>query len=424
MKPVDEAGRPEPVEGRAAQGVDVSSDLRRVALSPTSRRSLLALAAVGVLTTAAGLLLVPDRLWANWLLVSYYFVGLSLAGLCFVALHYTTAASWSVAVRRVPEALAGLLPLALVALAIVLVARPQLYAWTSGDVGPGDRGALAFKRFWLNRSFFLARTLAYALIWTLFARAVRARSQRQDADGDPRWTRANVRLSAVFLVVFALTFTLASFDWVMSLEPAWHSTIFAVYNFAGLFVGGLAAIIVIAVWLERAGPLDGVLNDEHLHDLGKLLFAFSTFWMYIWFSQYMLIWYVNLPEESVYFIARVRGAWFSLFLLNVIFNWVVPFLVLIRRDAKRWRDVLVGVALVVLIGRWLDLYLMIAPPLVKLWRPAPAGSYLPPSIGLWEIGLFAGAVGAFGLALERVLRAAPAVPIGDPQLDESLQYEH
>ncbi len=151
-------------------------------------------------------------------------------------------------------------------------------------------------------------------------------------------------------MVFGVTFTLASVDWVMSLEPLWYSTIFGIYNFAGLFLSGLAAIILVALWLERQGPLRNVLNEDHLHDLGKLLFAFSMFWMYIWFSQYMLIWYTNIPEETTYFVRRVHGHWLVLFLVNVVLNWLVPFAVLLRRDTKRHRTTLGRVAVVVLVG--------------------------------------------------------------------------
>ena len=168
----------------------------------------------------------------------------------------------------------------------------------ASSFGVASSPALAFKLAWLSRPFFLARAAAYALIWIVFALAIRRASRRQDVDGDRRWTRANVRLSAAFLMVFGVTFTLASVDWVMSLEPMWYSTIFGVYNFAGLFLSGLAAIILVALWLERAGPLRNVLTGDHLHDLGKLLFAFSMFWMYIWFSQYMLIWYTNIPGRD------------------------------------------------------------------------------------------------------------------------------
>jgi len=170
--------------------------------------------------------------------------------------------------------------------------------------------------------------------------------------------------------------------------------------------------VILAVWLKGKGLLQGVLRDEHLHDLGKLLFAFSTFWMYIWFSQYMLVWYANLPEEAVYFVDRTRGAWQPLFFLNVALNWAVPFAVLLRRDTKRQSVTLVRVAVVVLFGRWLDLYLLILPPVL-------GGT---PSAGVYELGLTAGGVGLFLFALFRVLRRAPVVPVGDPMLLESLHY--
>jgi len=392
----------------------MSLQVPRVELGAFERQTLRRLAATGAIVAAMGAVVAPDRMWASGLLVAYVALGLGLSGLCFVAIHYTTGASWSVAVRRVPEALAGTLPLSVVLLAAVFLARPQLYEWTSGSLASTVTSALAFKRFWLSWPFFLARAAAYCVIWIGFASAIRWLSRRQDGDGDPRWTRLNSRLSAAFLVVFAVTFTLACFDWVMSLEPAWYSTIFAVYNFAGMFQSGLAALIVVALWLERTGPLRNVLNEEHLHDLGKLLFAFSIFWMYIWFSQYMLIWYTNIPEETSYFIRRIQGLWFVLFLANVILNWLVPFAVLLRRDAKRDRKTLARVAAIVLLGRWLDVYLMIFPAIV--------GDT--PRIGLWEIGVTSAAIGGFGLVLAWILRATPVVPLADPQLADSLQYEH
>jgi hypothetical protein len=267
----------------------------RVKLSGVERLLLVVLVVIGVIAAAAGTTIAPDRVSASVLLVGYYILGVGLAGLCFVAIHYTTGAAWSVAVRRVAESLAATLLLGLVLLAIVFVARPQLYPWMDPDsLGSPEDVALAFKRFWLSQEFFLARAAVYALLWALFALAIRRCSRKQDLDSDPRWTRVNVRLSAAFLVIFGLTFTLASMDWVMSLEPRWYSTIFGIYNFSGLFQSGLAALILAALWLERRGPLQHVLNEAHLHDLGKLLFAFSTFWVYIWFSQYMLIWYTNV----------------------------------------------------------------------------------------------------------------------------------
>jgi hypothetical protein len=387
----------------------------RVKLSGFERLLLVALAVIGGIAAAAGTTIEADRVSASVLLVGYYILGVGLAGLCFVAIHYTTGAAWSVAVRRVAEALSATMLLGLVLLAIVFVARPQLYPWMMNpdSLGSPEDFALAFKRFWLSREFFLARAVVYAVLWTVFALAIRRCSRKQDVDSDPRWTRVNVRLSAAFLVIFGLTFTLASVDWVMSLEPLWYSTVFGIYNFSGLFQSGLAALILAALWLERRGPLQHVLNEAHLHDLGKLLFAFSTFWVYIWFSQYMLIWYTNIPEETTYFLRRLHGSWLALFVANMVLNWLVPFLVLLRRDAKRRRRTLGLVAGVVLVGRWLDLYLMIFPGVIGET----------PRIGAWEIGLTAGGVGFFGLIFAWILRRAAPVPIGDPQLAESLQYE-
>jgi hypothetical protein len=383
----------------------------RVGLTQLERLTLGGFVAIGGATAVLGGIVAPDRMWTSWLLVSYYALGLGLAGLCFVAIHYTTGASWSVAIRRVGEALAGTLPFSLSLLAVVLLARPQLYPWSSVEAASP---VLAFKFFWLHRPFFLVRAAVYAVSWTAFAVAICRNSRRQDEDGHRRWTSANARLSAAFLVVFGVTFTLASVDWVMSLEPLWYSTIFGVYNFAGLFLSGLAAIIVVALWLERRGPLQSVLNDEHLHDLGKLLFGFSTFWMYIWFSEYLLIWYTNIPEETAYFVRRMHGAWLVLSLASIVLNWLGPFVVLLRRDTKRQRKTLGRVAAMVLVGRFVDLYVMIFPAIVGEM----------PRLGLWEIGLTAGGFGCFGLVLARILRGAPAVPIADPQLAESLHYEH
>ena len=386
---------------------------RPVELSSTTRTAFMALAAIGVVTAAAGAFMAPARMWASWLMVANYSLGLGLAGLCFVAIHYTTGSTWSVAIRRVPEALAATLPFSLALLAILFIVYPQLYGWTTDEALRGStEKVLAFKQFWLSRPFFLVRAAIYAAIWIGFGLAIQKRSRRQDQDGDPRWTQENFRLSAAFLVLFGITVTLSSFDWLMSIEYHWFSTIFGVYNFAGLFESGLAAIILIAIWLERAGPLRGVLNDSHLHDLGKLMFAFSVFWMYIWFSQYMLIWYTDMPEETSYFVLRGSGAWFALFILNTFLNWVIPFLVLLRRDTKMQRQTVAIVAGTILLGRWLDMYLMVFPGIVGAT----------PTFGIWELGLTLGGVGAFGLVLAAALKGAPVVPIADPELVESLGY--
>ncbi len=390
-------------EPLAARGVH-ASELMFHAPRKLVRR-FQALAGVGALTLLLGAIFTPQRIALDFLLVNYFLIGLGLAGLTFVAIQYVSGAGWSVALRRVPEAMASTLPFGAIGIVGLVVLRPSIYPWAF----TGERMPL-FRQVWLSLPFFRGRAVAYVLLWSLFAWALLRGSRRQDEDGDFSHTRTNVRLSAAFLVIFAITFWLASYDWVMSLEPDWYSTIFGVYNFAGLFVSGLAMITLLLLWL-RNGPLKDVISRQHLHDLGKLLFAFSTFWMYLWFSQYMLIWYANVPEETVYFVRRMHGFWQPLFLLDMVLNWVVPFLVLMPRGTKVRPGVMRNVCVVLLVGRWLDLYLMIFP-----------GTHGRPVIGLWEIGMVLGGVGVFGLALGAALRKASLVPVRDPFLPESLHY--
>ena len=383
----------------------------------SSRGTGLALAAIGLAAAAFGLGLAtePARAWGNLLISNFYFMSVALGALFFLALGYLASAGWSVVLRRVPEAMTVYLPSAGVLMLAVFLGRHELYHWTHHDAMLHDP-VLASKSTFLDPTFFLVRMILALGLWIAFAHWMRRISLEQDrigaaTDGLMSTHRRLVRCSALFVVTFALTFSLASFDWLMSLEPHWYSTIFAVYTFAGTFQGALAAILVAVLWLRRTPPFKQVIHTEHLHDLGKLLFAFSTFWAYIWLSQYLLIWYGNLPEEIPHYVARTGAAWLPLFMLNLVCNWVVPFLVLMSRAAKRRPTVLLGVALIVLAGRWLDLYLHVMPAL-----------HVDPGIGAIEIFLFTGCAVLFIVLGYRQLRAAPQVPRYDPLLKESLEY--
>jgi hypothetical protein len=355
---------------------------------------------LGVVALIAGFLLMPQRTWIDLLLASNFLIGLGLGGLLLVALLYVTSARWSLPVRRVPEAMTAALPVAAIGLAAVLVCCPSLY---SGQT-PSEVSESPLHRIWLNRPFFLARSLVYFALWIGFAVAIVTNSRRQDTDRTPGPTQTNYRLSALFLVVFGVTCWLASIDWLMSLEPNWASTMFAVYNFAGLFLSALAAVIILVVWLWWQGPLRSTVNENHFHDLGTLLFAFSSFWMYTWYCQYMLIWYVNNPEETSYYRLRSQGYWPVWLFVALALNWAVPFVVLLFRSAKRNPWLLAMVALLVLVGRWVDLSLMILPT-------QAAASPLP---GLLDAGLLLGTVGVFVLVVYLSLRKAPLVPLQGP----------
>jgi hypothetical protein len=387
----------------------VSSEIPDVKLPQHLHRLLLAAALAGGLTLLAGLVISPARIWPAVFVANHFMLELALAGIFFVAVQYVSVARWSVGIRRIPETMALLLPIGAIGLLAILQFHPQLYPWMGG--GEQLQG---FKKVWLNLTFFRARTMTYLASWLVFAFAIVRTSRRQDRDGSVLHTRRNVRLAAGFLVVLAVTLILASFDWLMSLEPRWYSTIFGFYDFASLFTGGIAVIILLALAVERLAPAQFVLTEEARHDLGKLLFAFCTFWGYIWFCQYMLIWYTNIPEEASYYVERLRGGWGTLFLLNLFLNWAIPFFALLPRRAKQSRRTLLRIALVVLAGRWLDLYLMIIPPL--------AGSR--PVLGIWEVGVAIGALALFALLFFRTLGKAPLVPRRDPHYVESLQSAH
>ncbi|MBI2220125.1 MAG: hypothetical protein HYU53_02840 [Acidobacteria bacterium] len=379
-------------------------------MTPRAVRMYVALFAVSVLGTALALVQDPQRGWAGILLASYALAAVGLGGLLFVAIQYASGADWGVAFRRVPEAMTAALPFGAAGVALVMALHPSLYAWT----GEGQHFT-GFKALWLSTPFFFWRAAVYVALWLLFTRVIVGASRAQDR-GAPaaaeQWTRTGTRWSVLFIVVFALTFWLASFDWIMSLDAHWYSTIFGIYNFAGLFSAALAVIILLLLWLRGSSELGAFVTDEHVHDLGKLLFAFCTFWMYIWFSQYMLMWYANIPEEAGYFVRRRTDGWLPLFYLNVVLNWVVPFLALLSRPAKRNARVLASVAVVVLAGRWLDLYMMIQPSVT-------AG---PPVLRAGDVAPVVGAVTLFVLVFARAFRQAPPVPLRDPRLAASITY--
>ena len=373
-------------------------------------RWLAATGAAGAVVLAGGAAAGNERAWAGLLLAAFGILTLGLAGLVFIASQYASGASWSVAFRRVPEAMTAAIPIGGAVVAALILLAPGPYPWSHGLEAHGAPGVADFKIAWLSWPFVAARAVIVVLLWTAFARAIVANSRRQDTGGGERLTARNIRLSIIGLLVFAVTFSVASFDWIMSLEPEWYSTIFAIYQFAGLFSSGLAVMVLVLVRLRR-GPLRNVVTDEHLHDLGKLLFAFCTFWMYIWFSQYMLIWYANIPEEAVYYVTRTKGAWVVPFVAVMLLNWAIPFLALLRRSPKRRPELLARVAAVVLLGRWLDLYVQIVPP----FAPAPV-------FGVWEAAAIAALAGAGTWIVARALGGAPLVASGDPRLAPSLHY--
>ncbi len=376
-------------------------------LKPRETKALLVLIAIGALAFIGGAVTNNARLWPSFLHNGFFFLTLALGALVFVCIQHVSNAGWSAAIRRVPEAMAAYLPVGAAATLLIFFGRHSIYEWSHGLLLTSD--AMRAKAAFLNTKFFFARMAVILILWLAFAFFLRRESRRQDTDGLLEHTVRSKKISAIFLAVFAVSFSVASFDWLMSLEPAFYSTIYAFYCFAGLFLSGVAAITVFVILLRRRGLLPQV-NEEHLHSLGKLVFGFSTFWAYIWLSQYLLIYYANIPEEIVYYIRRTSSpGWKAIFLLNLVLNWIIPFLLLLSRRAKRSEPLLMTACVIVLLGHWVDLYQMVL--------PASGASSI---AGVIDVALAAGFASAFVLAFAAGVRGVSLVPKHDPYLAESL----
>lgn len=373
------------------------------------RRPLAVVAAIGGAILLAGLRIAPERAWPDLLLGSFAMVGLGLSGIFFVALQYASGAVWSVPLRRVGEAMGAALPFGGIGILAVLILHPSIFPWY-GHREFATEGWAGFKHAWLSYPFFVARAVLYLAAWLGFSRAIRQNSRRQDREGGIELTRKNTRLSVSFMVVFGVTFWLASTDWVMSLEPDWASTIFGIYHFSGMFLSGLATVTLFALAFRATGPLRHSVRDDQFLDLGRLILAFATFWAYIWFSQYMLIWYANLTEETPYMVLRTSSGWGRLFVVNLLLNWVSPFLLLLPRANKINPRTLATASAIVLLGRVTDLYLMIIPPF------SPATSR--PAI--WDLAALAVVGSGLVLVTLRGFFASEPVPVGDPLFSSSI----
>jgi hypothetical protein len=259
--------------------------------------------------------------------------------------------------------------------------------------------------------FMTARAVAILGTWVFLATLVRRASLREDMEDDGADHRRLKQYCAIFAVIFAVSFSLASADWLMSLDPHWVSTIFPWYLAAGLFSLGTAVIAFAVAVLRITGRVPFV-GDAHVHDLGKLLFGFSTLWAYLWFSQYLLIWYANIPEETTHYAVRTNAPWTLLFWLNLSLNWIVPFGLLLSRAAKRDLRVVVAASLSIIAGRWLDLYLIVVPTMMT-----------GPTFGVPDALMALGLSAALVTLTARALGLAPILPVNDPGLAESLEHQ-
>jgi hypothetical protein len=371
------------------------------------------LALLGVGCFAFGLSSDPHRAWAAFIQNHFYFMSLGVGGAFFAALQWLTGAMWSAPIRRISESFTSYLPFALVSVIVLYFGLHHAYIWTHADHVKGDI-VLEGKAGYLNPVFFMIRQIVAVGIWTILARKMVGNSIAQDKDKSYSWTLKNRKLAPLFLAVFGVTFTMAAFDQLMSLDPHWFSTMFGVYCFAGLFYSNLASTCLLTIYLKSKGKLDGIVNDNHLHDLGKFMFAFTVFWAYIGFSQFMLIWYANLPEETLYFTRRFSECWFYVSVFLLVGKFMTPFFLLLPRDSKRSPKVLTIVGCWMLFAQWVDV----------LWLVQPEFFKDGPHVGIVEVGTFLGFAGIFLTLVSRFLGRNSIVAIGDPRLAESVHHHH
>jgi hypothetical protein len=353
--------------------------------------------------------------WSSYLIGAFFSLGLGVFGVAWLAMLYLAGADWSVTMRRIPEAMtAWLLPGGVLTLGVGFGAH-TLYHWSHPEAVAAD-ALLTHKAPFLNMTMFWALVGASLLLWVVFAALFVRTSHRQDREGGYGPTRTSRTLSAIFLVVFAITLSIVSFYLLMSLEAHWFSTMFAVLVFTDIVQTGTAFVAEAAGLAVLFGKLKGFLNENHLHSLGKMVFAATGFWAYIYFCQFMLIWYANLPEETVYFLRRSENGWLPYLLLLPALKFVVPFLLLVPREAKRNPRRLILVAELIILAQFLELFVMVGPALGHGEEAAHA--HLP----VVEFAVTLGFLGLFTLVFGWFLARHDAVPLKDPALQACLEY--
>lgn len=378
-----------------------------------------ALAGVGIITGMSDHHFLT-RILTNGLINAFFFFAIALGALFFLALQYATETGWYASVKRVIEGVAGFLPygmglLGLILLVITFLDGAHIYTWmdpeTTNPASHHYDSIIEGKSPYLNKIFFWIRTIAYLATYILFWNGFRKRSLEEDRIGGTDLHFKNYRKGATFLVFFAVFSSTSAWDWIMSIDVHWFSTLFGWYTFAGMWCSAMTVIVLTTIYLKKLGYLERV-NDSHIHDIGKWTFATSFLWSYLFFSQFMLIWYANIGEEVTYYQMRIENfkfLYFTMFLINFAF----PMLILMSRDAKRHYGVLTFVGIIILIGHWLDVYLMFS-----------AGSMgANAKIGFLEVGLLILCAGLFIRILLTNLSKAPLMPVNHPFLDESVHHE-
>lgn len=361
-----------------------------------------------------------SRMWAVLWHNSVFFTGITAMGVFFVAVQFVAWAGWSSIMIRIPMAFGSFLPVVgSVLLAVFLLGGHDLFHWTHKELydpnSPLFDSIINGKKGYLNLPFFLSRMVIFLVLWYLMWFLMRKNSLIEDLEGGDKWWHKNGYLGAVFLIIFGASTSMAAWDWIMSIDTHWFSTMFGWYVFASWWVTALSTITLICIFLKENGYLKA-MNESHFHDLGKFVFAFSIFWTYVWFGQFLLIFYANIPEETTYFLTRLRGYhnhYTFLFYLNLLVNFFFPFFILMTRASKRKTPILKIAVIAVIFGHWLDFYMMIMPGVTQ----GTSG------FGLMEFGALVTFASAFVLVVMTTMSKSKLIPVNHPMIEESIHHD-
>lgn len=379
-----------------------------------------ALIGVGILTLILGVVLgySGNRIWSNVLINGWFFFGIGLIGTFFVAVQYAAQAGWATVLKRVFEAISQYTYVGAIFLILVFIGASlhwnHIYHWMDPELYDPSSShydhLIAGKQAYLNQPFWWARTLIFLGVYVFFTYWFRKKSLEEDAQGGLSVYKKSRTMSAIFLVFFGYTSVVATWDWLMSIDTHWFSTLYGWYIFSGIWISSMVCMYLLTTYLKSLGYLEQV-NKSHIHDMGKWIFAVSFLWTYLFFSQFMLIWYSNIPEEVTYYIPRIQDyTW--LFWGMVIINFVFPMLLLMSKDTKRNLGVLTFVSILILVGHWLDVYMLITPGVMK------AEGHL----GWFEIGLALGFTGTFIFVVLNAMSKAGVMVKNHPMMEESLHH--
>ena len=377
-------------------------------------RNVLAFVALaGIVACIAGYFTNPARLFQSYMVAFAYTTFVGLGAFFFVMVQFLTGSAWSVTLRRIMENVMITLPLGLVLFIPIVLGMSEIYPWMNQELVNSDP-VLKAKSGYLSQNMFALRTVIYFLLWSLWAGSIYRQSTKQDSERSIQQMHIASKWSAPGLFLAVAIGSMASFDWLMSLEPKWYSTIFGLVTLSGGALSFFSIVTLVCLGFRRAGILQNTITREHYHDLGKWLFAMTAFYTYVAFSQYMLIWYANLPEETVWYRHRMEGSWLAISLAMPFLRFLIPFFALLCRPAKRSLKMIAFIAVWSLVVEYIDLYWIVMPTYYKMG----------PELHWLDLATLVTTVSLCGLVFWSRFGKHKLVPVGDLRLEQSLHFEN